>query len=90
MENYNDEPYGIDYDNYYQNGGWYQDEYGEWQQDPNFTGHLNGSDPYNESKSWNHDVHSHHDEGWYQDETTDEWYNTLDHIQSEEGHYEYQ
>ena len=88
MENYNDEPYGVDYDNYYQNGGWYQDENGEWQQDPNFTGRLNGSDPDNESKWRNHDVHSNHDEGWYQDETTGEWYNTLDHIQSEEGHYE--
>ena len=87
MESYNDEPYGVDYDNYYQNGGWYQDENGEWQQDSNVTGLLNGSDLDNESKSRDDNVHSNHDEGWYQDKTTGAWYNTLDYIQSEEGHY---
>ena len=36
---YNDnaELYGSEYDNYYENDGWYQDEYGEWYQDPNYS-----------------------------------------------------
>ena len=47
MENDNAELYGggADYDNYYENGGWYQDEYGEWYQDPNYADLPNGSIP---------------------------------------------
>ena len=47
MDNDNAELYGggVDYDNYYENGGWYQDEYGEWYQDPNYANLPNGSIP---------------------------------------------
>ena len=48
MENDNAELYGggVEYDNYYENSGWYQDEYGEWYQDPNYAAILpNGSIP---------------------------------------------
>ena len=49
MENDNAELYGGEYDNYYENGGWYQDEYGEWCQDPNYAGLANGGIPNNKS-----------------------------------------
>ena len=46
MENDNAELYGGGYDNYYDNGGWYQDEYGEWYQDPAYAENIpNGSIP---------------------------------------------
>ena len=47
MENDNAELYGggVDYDNYYENSGWYQDEYGERYQDPNYANLPNGSIP---------------------------------------------
>ena len=46
MENDNAELYGGGYDNYYENGGWYQDEYGEWYQDPAYAENIpNGSIP---------------------------------------------
>ena len=56
MENDNAELYGGEYDNYYENGGWYQDEYGEWCQDPNYAGLANGSIPNNKSTISNHNV----------------------------------
>ena len=42
----NAELFGGDseYDNYYENGGWYQDEYGEWYQDPNYQSNFSGKE----------------------------------------------
>ena len=61
MENDNAELYGGGYDNYYENGGWYQDEYGEWYQDPAYADTLpNGTIPNgtsgNKSTLSNHNV----------------------------------
>ena len=84
--------------NQYNADGWYQDEYGEWYQDPDMTkqpqsqyivSDSNQNDPHINFQDGGKKKPDNYEEGWYQDEYG-EWLNEFDWHQDEYGEWYYE
>ena len=87
-------PYGNgEYGDEYYNEGWYQDEYGEWYQDPTYTASTTQNNTNKTQENGSSTGHTkrpdNYDEGWYQDENGD-WLNQYDWHQDENGDWYYE